>query len=81
MVGGVDARSGEITAEGSTFLGKTKGGGAQGDYSGQFYGAASRTVAEGGTEIFAPGTVGGEFTANFLNGNVAGGFGATKQKD
>ena len=62
------------------FSGATKGGGEPGAYSGQFYGAASRTV-DGVTENFAPSTVGGEFTANFLNGNVAGGFGATKQDD
>ena len=62
------------------FSGDTKGGGEPGKYSGQFYGAASRTV-DNETENFAPSTVAGEFTANFLNGNVAGGFGATKQDD
>ena len=57
------------------FAGKTKGGGAEGDYSGRFYGDT------GTDNDVAPSTVAGEFTANFLNGNVAGGFGATKQKD
>ena len=70
----VELARGDITAVGSTFDGKTKGGGAQGDYSGTFRGLT-------GADDVAPSTVGGEFTANFLNGNVAGGFGATKQKD
>ena len=74
-------RSGEYDETGGvTFTGATKGGGENGKYSGQFYGAASREV-DGVTENFAPSTVAGEFTANFLNGNVAGGFGATKQDD
>ena len=57
------------------FSGATKGGGENGAYSGQFYGGT------GDASDAAPGTDGGEFTANFLNGHVAGGFGATKQKD
>ena len=57
------------------FVGKTKGGGAEGDYSGRFYGGT------GVANDVAPGEVAGEFTANFLNGHVAGGFGATKQDD
>ena len=64
-----------------TFTGATKGGGEAGTYTGQFYGASSREVDNGDDENFAPSTVGGEFTANLLNGNVAGGFGATKQDD
>ena len=58
------------------FAGKTKGGGAEGDYSGRFYGG----TGDAG-DVVAPGEVAGEFTANLLNGNVAGGFGATKQDD
>ena len=58
-----------------TFTGATKGGGEPGEYSGQFYGGT------GNANDVAPGEVAGEFTANFLNGNVAGGFGATKQAD
>ena len=69
------------TGEDVAFVGKTKGGGAEGDYSGRFYGASSRTVVDGDTENFAPSSAAGEFTANFLNGHVAGGFGATKQDD
>ena len=58
------------------FVGKTKGGGAEGGvYSGRFYGGT------GDESEVAPGEVAGEFTANLLNGNVAGGFGATKQDD
>ena len=57
-----------------TFSGKTKGGGAEGgEYSGTFYGPTAAGTA--------PSDVSGEFTANFLNGHVAGGFGATKQDD
>ena len=69
-------RSGTYDEDGNdvAFDGDTKGGGAEGDYSGRFYGAT-------GDDNDAPSTVGGEFTANFLNGNVAGGFGATKQDD
>ena len=70
----------EVT-NGVTFAGATKGGGEAGKYSGQFYGAASREVDGQDDEDIAPSTVAGEFTANFLNGNVAGGFGATKQDD
>ena len=65
-----------VTAENTvTFSGDTKGGGENGLYSGQFYGDT------GTDNDVAPGEVAGEFTANFLNGNVAGGFGATKQDD
>ena len=52
------------------FSGTTKGGGAAGAYNGTFYGPTPDGAA--------PSDVSGEFTANFLNGHVAGGFGATK---
>ena len=70
-------RSGTYDENGDdvAFDGKTKGGGAEGYYSGRFYGGT------GTDNDVAPGEVAGEFTANFLNGNVAGGFGATKQDD
>ena len=74
-------RSGKyVTADQTvTFTGDTKGGGEPGAYSGQFYGGTGADDDANG--LVAPGEVAGEFTANFLNGNVAGGFGATKQKD
>ena len=55
-----------------TFTGATDGGGAAGNYAGQFFGDT------GAGNDATPSTVAGEFTANFLNGSVAGGFGATK---
>ena len=70
----VELARGAIDPDASTFSGATKGGGAEGEYNGAFRGAT-------GDDNVAPSTVGGEFTANFLNGHVAGGFGATKQKD
>ena len=63
---------GAINDDGTFVDGTTKGGGAEGKYSGTFYGP---------TMDGAPSDVSGEFTANFLNGHVAGGFGATKQDD
>ena len=70
----VELARGDITGDTGVFSGNTKGGGAEGEYSGTFRGPT-------GDDNVAPSTVGGEFTANFLNGNVAGGFGATKQDD
>jgi hypothetical protein len=52
--------------------GVTKGGGDPGTYSATYYG-----MADADTQ---PGSVGGEFTAHFNNGSVAGGYGATLQK-
>ena len=50
-------------------MGTANGGGQEGDFEGQFYGAPD----------MVPGAVTGEFNANFSNGSVAGGFGARKQ--
>ena len=67
-------RGAKGTIDNGTFVdGTTKGGGAEGKYSGTFYGPTAADTA--------PSDVSGEFTANFLNGHVAGGFGATKQDD
>ena len=52
--------------------GVTKGGGDPGTYSATYYGTADADTQ--------PGSVGGEFTAHFNNGSVAGGYGATLQK-
>ena len=52
--------------------GVTKGGGDPGTYSATYYGTVSANTQ--------PGSVGGEFTAHFNNGSVAGGYGAALQK-
>ena len=52
--------------------GVTKGGGESGTYTATYYGTADAATQ--------PGSVGGEFTAHFNNGSVAGGYGAALQK-
>ena len=55
------------------------GGGAPGDWSGTFHGATPLTAAaDDGTARVAPGSVVGEFNANFSNGSAVGAFGARK---
>ena len=54
------------------------GGGAPGDWSGTFHGATPVTT-DGDAVRVAPGSVVGEFNANFSNGSAVGGFGARKQ--
>ena len=54
--------------------GVTKGGGADGSYSATFHGSVEPVV----NVVPQPSSVVGEFNANFSNGSVAGGFGATK---
>ena len=49
-----------------------KGGGADGSISGQFHGG-------GGDDNDQPAALVGEFNAYFVNGAVAGAFGASKQ--
>ena len=57
---------------------------AAGSYNGAFHGLAGDTVDHDGDtttdaiDDVAPGAVTGEFNANFTNGTVAGGFGATE---
>ena len=60
--------------------GTANGGGAPGTFNATFYGPTPVIEADGGdgTARVAPGSVVGEFDANFSNGSVAGAFGATK---
>ena len=51
------------------------GGGAAGTFSATFHGS----VVAVESVVPQPGSVVGEFNANFSNGSVAGGFGARKQ--
>ena len=73
----------DVTATiGATFdlTGATKGGGAEGVISGQFHGeAVDRDGAGSGNDLAAPPVLVGEFNANFVNGAVAGAYGARKQ--
>ena len=63
----------EITGEGGA-----TGGGVPGDWSGTFQGATPVTEDDADANV-APGSVVGEFNANFSNGSAVGGFGARKQ--
>ena len=59
--------------------GTANGGGAAGSFNATFYGPTPATEDEAdGNATVAPGSVVGEFDANFSNGSVAGAFGATK---
>ena len=63
--------------------GTAKGGveGKDGSFTATFYGLTPLTPAtDDGTDKVAPDSVAGEFNADFNNGMVAGGFGATKTK-
>ncbi len=70
-----------ITTNEGTASGMAQGGGADGSYNTTFYGPAAHDH-DGDTNTvevpIAPGSVIGEFNANFSNGTVAGGFGAEK---
>ena len=73
---------GDIAENGDTVTsaGGATGGGAPGSWSATFYGPTPVTAdTEDGDVTVAPGSVVGEFNANFSNGSVAGGFGARKQ--
>ena len=65
----------------NTFSGSAKGGGAvDGEFSGTFHGLTPETTVDtDGNRRDAPGSMVGEFDANFGNGTVAGAFGARKQ--
>ena len=64
----------------STISGTANGGGAAGMFSGTYHGLTPETEADtDGNARVAPGSVVGEFNANFSNGSVAGGFGARKK--
>jgi hypothetical protein len=64
----------------NTFSGTANGGGAEGTFNGNFYGAV--TVDDDNTddvnESVFPSDVAGQFDANFSNGSVAGAFGASQ---
>ena len=68
-------------ASGSNMItGTANGGGTEGMFAGTFHGPTPLTPAEDDDNAsrVAPGSVVGEFGANFSNGSVAGGFGARK---
>ena len=65
---------GDIVANDDTASGTANGGGAEGSFSATFHGAL-----DGADPTVTPSAVVGEFDANFGNGAVAGGFGATRQ--
>ncbi len=72
---------GEITEGDGTASGTANGGGAAGTYSATFHGPATHDHDDDTTTTevpIAPGSVVGEFGANFSNGSVAGAFGARK---
>ena len=69
---------GSRTDGANTFSGSAKGGGAvDGEFSGTFHGLTP-AIADVTNTNTAPGSMVGEFDANFGNGAVAGAFGARK---
>ena len=66
---------------GGTAKGGATGTGADGSFSGQFHGPTPLTpsTTDPDTATVAPGVLVGEFNANFVNGAVAGAYGARKQ--
>lgn len=67
-----------LTNAGAVTAGGTKGGGATGSWEAQFYGAvntADDTASPSVTNNY-PKDVSGEFNGHFVNGHVAGAFGA-----
>ena len=60
-----------IEGNGTIENGKANGGGAEGSFTGQFYGPTAFDTK--------PEAVAGEFNANFSNGSVAGAFGAREE--
>ena len=71
---------GDMTANGrdGTASGMADGGGAEGSFSATFHGDVT-TAVDG---VYpTPSSVVGEFNANFVNGTVAGGFGAREMKE
>ena len=71
---------GAIDANEGTASGTANGGGAEGTFNATFHGPTPLTPADDDANdiTVAPGSVVGEFGANFSNGSVAGGFGARK---
>ena len=86
MLSGEEENSWSVALKGArednenTISGTANGGGAEGMFSGTFYGLTPETAdTEDGDARVAPGSVVGEFNAGFSNGSVAGGFGARKE--
>ena len=71
---------GDIMPTDGTASGAATGGGTPGTFNATFHGLTPLTPADddAGNATVAPGSVVGEFGANFSNGSVAGGFGARK---
>ena len=90
MDGGMDLGFADLTLEKAdfapsgtviaTFMGETNGGGTSGNWSGQFYGNAGSATTTGPSPAADdfPRNVSGEFNGHFVNGHVAGAFGAEK---
>ena len=75
-LGGKDAIGGAtINQNGSFTGGETDGGGTSGNWTGQFYGNTGTETADVSTDDH-PMNVSGEFNGHFVNGHVAGAFGA-----
>ena len=74
------ALEGRITETDSTVTGTANGGGDPGSFDATFHGPTPPTESMVDNEAFtvAPGSVVGEFNANFSDGTAAGGFGARK---
>ena len=69
---GIEQNAGDAVG---SFTGETDGGGTSGRWAGRFYG----NVGSGTTEVLGdnyPMNVSGEFNGHFVNGHVAGAFGA-----
>ena len=71
---------GDITPDTGIASGAATGGGTPGTFNATFHGTTPQTPTEDDANdiTVAPGSVVGEFGANFSNGSVAGGFGARK---
>ena len=75
------ALSGTRILDANEITGSANGGGAAGAFSGTFRGLTGITAdaTDSATNRDMPDDITGEFNANFSNGAVAGGFGASKQ--
>ena len=77
MVGGFGGRHHPTATLGLVEGGTANGGGDEGSFSATFHGDV--TPVDG---VYpTPSSVVGEFNANFVNGTVAGGFGAREMKE
>ena len=75
-LGGADAKGGaSFNATGAITGGETDGGGTSGNWIGQFYGNVGAGTDTDASDDF-PSDVSGEFNGHFVDGHVAGAFGA-----